>query len=227
MAWSIDSIIFIGFLIANITLGLTSSRGVNNIREYAVGDRNFSTATLVATIVATWISGEVFFTGVIESYNQGLRFILINVIGCFMYFLLIGWFLAPRMGEFLGKLSIAEAMGDLFGKRVRIITALAGFIGVAGIISIQLKIAGIVFEYALGISSIYGIVLAAVIVTVYSSLGGIKSVTFTDVIQFFTFGTIIPAISYFLLENFEMSLSRVEPLQLCQSSSVISYQSFP
>ena len=37
--------------------------------------------------------------------------------------LFIGFLLAPRMGEFLGKLSIAEAMGELFGSHVRIITA--------------------------------------------------------------------------------------------------------
>ncbi len=30
---------------------------------------------------------------------------------------------------------------------------------------------------------------------IYSSFGGIKSVTFTDVIQFFTFGTVVPVIA--------------------------------
>jgi hypothetical protein len=44
------------------------------------------------------------------------------------------------MAEFLGKLSIAEAMGELFGEKVRIITAISSFIGVSGIIAIQLKI---------------------------------------------------------------------------------------
>ena len=59
--FNIDTIIFVGFLIINIVLGLTSSRGIKTIREYAVGNRNFSTATIAATIVATWITGEVFF----------------------------------------------------------------------------------------------------------------------------------------------------------------------
>ena len=53
--------------------------------------------------------------------------------------LLIGLFFAPRMAEFLGKLSITEAMGDMFEK-VRIITAISSFIGVSGIIAIQLKL---------------------------------------------------------------------------------------
>jgi Na+/proline symporter len=110
---------------------------------------------------------------------------------------------SSRIGEFLGNLSIAEAMGNLFGKRVRMITALAAFIGVAGIIAVQLKVAGSIFEHALGFSKIYGILLAGIIITLYSTLGGIKSVTFTDVIQFLTFATVIPAISYFLLTSLD------------------------
>ena len=108
---------------------------------------------------------------------------------------------------FLGNLSIAEAMGNLFGERVRIITAIASFVGVSGIIAMQFKIAGIITEYAIGIPSIYGILLAGIIVTLYSALGGIKSVTFTDIIQFITFSTVIPAIAYFILNNLNGTFS--------------------
>ena len=58
----IDSTIFIAFLIVNLVLGLFASRGVKTIRGFAVGDKTFSTATLVFTIVATWIGGSFFFT---------------------------------------------------------------------------------------------------------------------------------------------------------------------
>ena len=37
MELDIDSGIFIGFLVANLLLGLSSSRGVTSIKEYAVG----------------------------------------------------------------------------------------------------------------------------------------------------------------------------------------------
>ena len=59
--FNIDTIIFVGFLIVNIVLGLTSSKGIKTIKEYAVGNRRFSTGTIVATTVATWICGETFF----------------------------------------------------------------------------------------------------------------------------------------------------------------------
>ena len=87
--FNIDATIFIGFLLANILLGLASSRGIKSIKEYAVGNRNFSTSTIVATIVATWISGEFFFTIVTESYSKGLNFIWVAVLGDFLCVFLV------------------------------------------------------------------------------------------------------------------------------------------
>ena len=139
--FNIDGIIFIGFLVTNVIFGLTSSHGVKSIKEYAVGNRNFSTSTLVATIVATWVSGEFFYSNIFETYSKGLYAMWI-ALGDPIYLLFIGWFFAPRMREFLGKLSIADAMGYLYGDRVRVITAIASVIGTAGLIGVQLKLAG-------------------------------------------------------------------------------------
>lgn len=62
MIINIDSAIFIGFLLINVAFSLFYGRGITTIKEYAVGDRNFSTATIAATLVATWVSGSDFFT---------------------------------------------------------------------------------------------------------------------------------------------------------------------
>ncbi len=187
MKFDVDIAIFLGFLVANLVLGLLFSRGIKTIREYAVGAKDFRTTTLVSTIVATWITGSFFITVVAETYTSGISFIAIVLLGDFLGLFLVGVLFIPRMAEFLGNLSIAEVMGDLYGKKVRTITAIAGFIGASGIIAVQLKIAGLLFEYALGIPIIYGIILSGVTITLYSSLGGIKSVTFTDVIESISF----------------------------------------
>ncbi|MDX1917504.1 MAG: sodium:solute symporter family protein, partial [Rickettsiaceae bacterium] len=200
---NIDSAILIGFLAINLSLGLWSSRKIQGITEYAIGDRKFSTATIAATIVSTWVSGDYIFLGVTEAYANGLNFIWVVVLGDFLSLFLIGALFAPRMKEFLGKLSIADAMGSLYGDKVRIVTAISGLIGVCGIIATQFKLAGSIFEYALELPSIYGTISAAVVVTLYSSLGGVKSVTFTDIIQFITFGTVIPIIAYMLFGSLE------------------------
>lgn len=185
--FNIDTLIFIAFLAVNLIFGLMSSKGVSTLRGYSVGDKKFTTATIVSTLVATWIGGPFFFTIVKESYTQGLGFIIVAALGNFLSLFIIGKFFAPKMKMFLNKLSIAEAMGDLYGKHVRIITAIAGFFSISsGVIAIQLSISGILFQYALGTSLSFGIVISGLIITLYSSLGVVKSVTCTDTIQFIT-----------------------------------------
>ena len=143
--WEI--IIFGGFIIINLVLGLYFSKGVKTIREYAIGDRDFSTATIVATLVATWITGEFFFGYIVENYNNGMYMMWAGVIGSLLALLSIGIFFAPRLAEFLGSLSIAEAMGGLFGKNVRMLTAISGIIASSGMVAVQFKVAGTVFEF--------------------------------------------------------------------------------
>ncbi|NRB10946.1 MAG: sodium:solute symporter family protein, partial [Rickettsiaceae bacterium] len=60
MVFNLDIAIFVIFLGATLAVGIFASRGITNIAEFALGGRNFSTMTLSATIIATWMSGSVF-----------------------------------------------------------------------------------------------------------------------------------------------------------------------
>ena len=64
MNFNIDSTIFISFLVFNLAVGLFYIRGIKNIKEYAIGNRGFSTSA----ILATWIGGGVF----ISNHNRNL-----------------------------------------------------------------------------------------------------------------------------------------------------------
>ena len=109
MTLNLDIIIVTGFLIINLIFGILSGRGIKNIQEYSLGSRNFSTAT----IAATWIGGSNFSITIAETYKQGTFFLLCSLAEA-VSFGLIAYFYAPRMAEFLGKLSIAEAMDSIY-----------------------------------------------------------------------------------------------------------------
>jgi Na+/proline symporter len=57
-----DIIIFVVFLAINLIVGALARRKKQTFREFVVGDKNFSTVTLVATMLATSASGSTFFT---------------------------------------------------------------------------------------------------------------------------------------------------------------------
>jgi Na+/proline symporter/signal transduction histidine kinase len=202
MKFDLDTIVIIGFLIINLIFGLFSSRGIKNIKEYAIGSRNFSTATISATIIATWIGGGFFYSAISETYKEGLWH-LIARFGDVLTLLIVGYIIAPRIGEFLGKISVAEIMGELYGKKIKFITAIASILLSVGYVAVQIKALIELFYHFFGVSSIYATLLAATVITVYSTMGGIKAITFTDVIQFLTFGVFVPVFTIFVWNLFD------------------------
>lgn len=194
---NLDLFIFSAFLAISLLLGIFSSKKVANISEYSIGNRNFSTSTMIATIVATWVGGAFISYGLTETYRQGIYFAIPAIADC-LGMMLIGLIFAPRMGEFLGKFSIAEVMGQMFGSKVRAVTVIFSLIVSIGSLGVQFKVSSKVLELIFGTSGVYATILSAVIVILYSAIGGIRAVTFTDVIQFFTFGCLIPAIGIIL-----------------------------
>lgn len=202
MTINLDILIVFCFLIITLVIGVITGRGIKDISEYAVGNRDFTTFTISATIIATWISGGIFSMAVAETYTNGLYF-MIPLLGDGLVFLIIGFLLAPRMGNFLGKLSVAETMGDLYGTNAKLITAIVGIFGCAGEIAIQFKVSSVLLQMLFGFSNVYAIGISAFIVIFYSAFGGIRSVTFTDLIQFFTFGTIVPVVTLIIWGTFD------------------------
>jgi len=190
---NIDLILFSSFLALSLICGLVSSTKVHNISEYAIGNRDFSTATIVATLIATWVGAGLFSYTLIETYRQGIYFLIPLTVDS-LVLVIIGYFFAPRMGEFLGKLSVAESMGEMFGPKVRIVTVIFSLLRTICYLGVNFQISAKILELIFDTSGGYATILSALIVIVYSTLGGIRAVTFTDIIQFFTFGCLIPVI---------------------------------
>lgn len=222
---SIDIIIVASFLVLNLIIGIYHGTGISTLKYYAIGNRNFSTATIAATIVATWIAGSSFSITASETYNRGLYFVIPGF-GDVISFFIIAYFYAPRLLEFLGTLSVAEAMGQLYGNHVRFITAISGIIPAIGNIAMQFTLLATLLSYSFGISGIYASIVSSIIVIIYSSFGGIKSVTFTDVIQFSTFGIILPIVAFVIwnsLKGTEASFHTLTQDPLFNCAKVFDY----
>lgn len=190
---SIDLTIVLVFLFLTLFIGLGQGKKNKNIKDYALGNRDFSTGALVATIVATWVSGSGFFIGLSNTYSNGIQYVIASS-GLALSFVFMAFVLIPRMDKFLGKISVASAMGELYGKNVRMVIALFGVFASTGLIAVQFKVFGNVVSYFLNLPNYQGIIISASIVTFYSAFGGIRAVTFTDVLQIFTLGIAVPII---------------------------------
>ncbi|MHA7877456.1 MAG: sodium:solute symporter family protein [Bacteroidota bacterium] len=214
-AHPIDIGIFVVFLVVNLIVGLRCSRSVKTIRDYALGGKNFSTSTLAATIVATWLGGDAIFYIITNVYKGGMYFIIPIV--CWTVCILITGQLAARMGEFLDAVSVAEVMRRLYGEQAQIITAIFGVLSCVGCVAIQLKVISVVITLIWGVAGIWITILASIIVITYSAFGGIKAVTYTDVFQFLAFGVFIPITALVIWHSLRLDSHHVVMATLTQS----------
>jgi Na+/proline symporter len=191
---NVDVLIVASYLMLTLIVGYQYGGGTKSIEAFALGGRNFSTGALAATVTATWISGSSFIIGITQGYQDGLMKFYASAGAC-MSALFLAYVLIPRMGEFLGDFSIAESMGKMFGKPVRIITALSCIILSIGFVAMQLRILGDTLSYFSAIPTHYSLFVCALVMIVYCVHGGIKGVIFTDILQFFTFMIVVPAIA--------------------------------
>lgn len=208
--FNIDIAIVVSFLALNLAVGFYYGRNVKTIEDYALGGRNFSTAALVSTIVATVVTGGTFIYTTSRTYEAGL-YDLIPRCGLALSLVLTTYFFVPKMASFLGSLSVAEAMGKHYGNVARIITAICSIGAKIGAIAVEYKVFGGLISHLLVLDPTFTIIAAGMVVTFYSAFGGIRAVTFTDVLQFMVFTVVIPLIGIIIwqstahIENFNFT----------------------
>ncbi|WP_223262007.1 hypothetical protein [Cardinium endosymbiont of Dermatophagoides farinae] len=110
------------FLVLTLLVGLYFSRKKTTFREYAVGNKDFATATLVATVLATFFEGGGLVRNVECIYDLGLWFIGVLLLVPFGIWIISR--LSLRMGPFMAHLSMAETMGSIYGRYPMFITVL-------------------------------------------------------------------------------------------------------
>ena len=197
---TIDIALVVMYLIVTLWIGYRSGRHVKTMEDYSVASKTLPTAALVATIFATWAGGDDL-VGTGEVYRAGIIFLIINL-AQIINVSLQAYVVAPKiLKNFSDKVSIGEIMGELYGKIGRIMTGIAT-IGVSlGRIAMQISCFSYLCALIPGISHTEGIVMGSVIVILYSAYGGIRSVVYTDILQFGILIVAIPVMANVALYN--------------------------
>jgi Na+/proline symporter len=196
----IDFVIILGFLAATLFVGIKHGLEITDLRGYAVGNNNFKTFALVATITATYMSGSGFFYDIKRTYQDSTLYLFS---ACLMGVKpwIMAMFIIPKMKIFIGRLTIAEKMGEIYNDNIRLIIALTGIFASIGNIAVQFKVFGTIIAYCTNVDPNLAIIVAGITVTLYSALGGIKSVTTTDKLQLATFLIAIPYILLIVIDE--------------------------
>ncbi len=182
------------YLAATLLIGILKGQGVKSLKEYAISKREFSLPVLVSTIAATLIGGGSSMGLATKAFVYGAPFFFIFLGRPFVN-LFLAYVIAPRMQQFEGRISIADIMGQVYGKYGQVITGITALSRSLMGVTAQVTAIGFVFEYFLGVSFLIGVIVGCGIIIVYTSYGGIRAVAFTDVLQFCLLVSFIPMIT--------------------------------
>ncbi|AWN81834.1 hypothetical protein DK880_00513 [Candidatus Cardinium hertigii] len=198
----------IGFLLLTLVVGLYYSRKVKTFREYAVGNKQFATATLVATVLATRFGGGTLIRTVESVHSGGLYWIGIWLLACLNIWLISK--LTLRMGPFMHHFSIAESIGSVYGKYPKVITAFASICSAIAALAGQITAMSMAIRMCINVANPQSIIiLSSVILIIYSTFGGIRAVTFTDVLQLITFTLVIPLLAGSIFAKIDITSTEI------------------
>ncbi len=176
-------------LLASLVIGLFSVRKIKNIKDYALASKSFSPLVIAMTLIATKIGGGHlnrigFFS------TDGLTIFLLGI-GTIVSFLIFGYILGPRIVFFSNCITLGDMINKLYGNIPRIISGSIGFIYCIILTVIQILSLSKICYYFMGINKELALLLGGIVIITYSAIGGIRSVTITDIFQFILLGMFI------------------------------------
>jgi SSS family solute:Na+ symporter len=179
----IDTAVVIIYMLILLVLAIISARKVHSMEDYAVSGRGYPAWVIYATICATFVGGGFTMGNAEQVHMYGIVFVL-ALAGISLREILVAYFIAPHMGRFKTAISVGDIMGQAYGRHAKMITGCFAGLLCAGIIGIQLRAIGYIFEVFFGLDQTIGILIGCAMVIFYVTLGGFKAVVWTDVLQF-------------------------------------------
>jgi SSS family solute:Na+ symporter len=175
--WSI----LIVYVLLNLLLGWVLSKRVSTAEDFYLGRRTTPWWAIGISVIATYVSALSFLGGPAWSYSESLAVIAIHLNYPIVVFVVITVFLPFFFNS--GVASIYDYMERRFGPTSRIVISSIFLISQALTSAAILYATSLVIEFITGIDVKTAIVIVTVIALIYTMLGGITAVIWTDVIQ--------------------------------------------
>ena len=188
----LDYFIIIIYLCVVLSVGLWSGKGMKSLQDFSVSHRSYTSMVIFATLSASFIGGGFSIGNAEKVFRLGIMNIA-ALWGFSLKEILVAKFIAPRTGNFTGVISVGDIMDRGYGKAARIVTGFFSVFLCAGIVGAQVGAMGLIFNVFLGIKPIWGILIGCGIVIAYSTVGGMRAVVLTDIIQFCVLAIGLPA----------------------------------
>ena len=170
------------YLLLTVVIGFWASRRVTTSGDYMLAGRSLPMMLSVSALFATWFGSETVFGASSEFLQGGLYAVIEDPFGAALCLLLFGVFFARKLYG-MNLLTLGDFFRVRFGRSTELLASLLMVPSYFGYTAGQLVAMGVILQTVTGMALYQGVIVSALIVTVYTYVGGMWAISITDFIQ--------------------------------------------
>ena len=171
--------IILAYLLVLTALNFVRARRVKSQEDFMVAGRSLKWQVMVFTLICTWIGSGTFISGAEFASKAGISALWLAA-GAWVGIIII-YFLTAKIHTF-GQYTVGDVLEVRYGPAARVFGAIALIMSFVSIVSYQFVAGGFILNVATDgkISESLGTVIAAVFVILFTALGGMMAIAYTD-----------------------------------------------
>ncbi|NOR22703.1 MAG: hypothetical protein GQ476_08480 [Candidatus Aminicenantes bacterium] len=171
--------IILAYLLVLTGFNFYRARRVKSQEDFMVAGRKLKTSVMVFTLICTWIGSGTFIAGAEFASKAGFSALWLAA-GAWVGIIII-YFLAGKIQTF-GQYTIGDILEVRYGPVARLFGAIALIISFTVIVSYQFVAGGFILNVASdgAIPDSVGTIIAATFVILFTALGGMIAIAYTD-----------------------------------------------
>jgi SSS family solute:Na+ symporter len=196
---SVDLFIIFAYMLGMVAMGLWLTRKSRTVEAYTVAARSLPGWLVGISIVGTYVSSISFLALPGKAYGGNWNAFVLSLSLPIAALAAVHWFLP--LYRRTGLISAYQYLEERLGGWARVYACISFVLLQLGRVGAILYLVGLVLTRMTGLDIISIIVITGLITIVYTALGGIEAVIWTDVVQVFIFfGGTIAALLILLID---------------------------
>lgn len=170
------------YIAVTLAIGFWASKRVITSTDFTLAGKSLSTSIVGVTIFATWFGSSYVMGNPSYFVTNGISSFVALIVSGFICLLLVGYFYAKKLYE-MNFVTLGDFFSLRFNKKLESAVSVILVLAYPHWIAAQFVALAYLFQSVLGIQVDYGILLGASIVVLYTYIGGMWAVSYTDMLQ--------------------------------------------
>ncbi len=179
------TILWIGiglYTLLMLAIGYISGRRVKDMNDFLVAGRRLPLWMATATLLATWFGAGSSMGVAATVYAGDLRDVIADPFAASISLILAGFFIVGYLRK-MNCYTVTDIIQKKYGKRAGIYASLWMIPVYVGWLGAQMLGLGTILHLLTGINMLWGTIIGAAVILIYTASGGMWAVTLTDIVQ--------------------------------------------